>query len=330
MLELLLTRREDRELVRATQGLRFLVFDELHTYRGRQGADVALLIRRCRLAFGGHDFVCAGTSATMASEGSSEEQKRAVAAVAQTLFGAAITVDQVIGETLERVTPEQDFADPAMIDALAAAVATDDEPPVDYDTFRVHPLALWIESAFGVRTESETGWLIRQPPGRFQGPGSAVASLAAIEPVTSASFPLPAAADVGDFSSGRLLHEVARLSIRAAAGPFRSFARIVVEPRPYQLVPLMMALKLAPVRLLIADDVGIGKTVEAALIARELLDRGEIQRLAVLCPPHLAEQWQQELAEKFHIEAELVLSSTIQRWSATCPLACRSSIGIAS
>ena len=54
-----------------------------------------------------------------------------------------------------------------------------------------------------------------------------------------------------------------------------------------------MALKLDPVRLLIADDVGIGKTIEAALIARELLDRGEIERLAVLCPPHLVDQWVQ-------------------------------------
>ena len=87
MLELLLTRSEDRELVRAAQGLRFLVFDELHTYRGRQGADVALLIRRCRQAFGGHDIICIGTSATMASGGTSEDQKREVAKVAQTLFG---------------------------------------------------------------------------------------------------------------------------------------------------------------------------------------------------------------------------------------------------
>ena len=74
-----------------------------------------------------------------------------------------------------------------------------------------------------------------------------------------------------------------------------------------------MALKLDPVRMLVADDVGIGKTVEACLIARELLDRGEIQRLAVLCPPHLAEQWQTELRTKFHIEAELVLSSTAEK-----------------
>ena len=68
-----------------------------------------------------------------------------------------------------------------------------------------------------------------------------------------------------------------------------------------------------PVRLLIADDVGIGKTVEACLVARELLDRGEINRICVLCPPHLAEQWQKELASKFNIYAELVLSSTARR-----------------
>jgi len=144
--------------------------------------------------------------------------------------------------------------------------------------------------------------------------------LPAIEPVESATFPLPTRDDLGDFISGQLLRDAARLSTRAAAGPFRCFGRIAVEPRPYQFVPLMLALKLDPVRLLIADDVGIGKTVEACLLARELLDRGEIRRLAVLCPPHLAEQWQRELAQKFHIEAELVLSSTIQRLERDLPV----------
>ncbi len=142
----------------------------------------------------------------------------------------------------------------------------------------------------------------------------------AVEPVRSTSFPLPSRDDLGDFSSGMLLREAARLSTRAAAGPFRSFGRIAAEPRPYQLVPLMMALKLDPVRLLIADDVGIGKTIEACLIARELFDRGEVRRLTVLCPPHLAEQWQRELDEKFHIESELILSSTIQRLERDLPI----------
>lgn len=134
-----------------------------------------------------------------------------------------------------------------------------------------------------------------------------------LEPVEPATFDLPDPARVGDHRACHLLRDAARLASRAGAGPFRSLARIAVEPRPYQLVPLLMALRLDPVRLLIADDVGIGKTVEAALVARELLDRGEIGRLAVLCPPHLAEQWQTELREKFHIDAELVLARTASR-----------------
>jgi len=114
--------------------------------------------------------------------------------------------------------------------------------------------------------------------------------LVGLEEVKEASFGLPSPDDIGDARSAGLLRDAALLSFRSSAGPFRSFGRIAVEPRPYQLVPLLMALKLDPVRLLVADDVGIGKTVEALLGARELLDRGEVRRLSVLCPPHLADQ----------------------------------------
>ncbi|MDR9392578.1 MAG: helicase-related protein, partial [Trueperaceae bacterium] len=131
-----------------------------------------------------------------------------------------------------------------------------------------------------------------------------------VEPVEEATFALPTADHLGDAARAGLLRDAARLSFRSAAGPFRSFGRIAVEPRPYQLVPLLMALKLDPVRLLIADDVGVGKTIEALLIARELLDRGEIRRFTVLTPPHLAEQWQRELRDGFHVDATLVLAST--------------------
>lgn len=72
-----------------------------------------------------------------------------------------------------------------------------------------------------------------------------------------------------------------------------------------------MALRLDPVRLLIGDDVGIGKTIEAGLIARELLDRGEIRRVAVLCPAQLCEQWATELWTKFHIRAEVIRPGTL-------------------
>jgi hypothetical protein len=121
-----------------------------------------------------------------------------------------------------------------------------------------------------------------------------------LEKVEPASFDLPDRQDLGDYRSCRFLRDAVRLSFRHSAAPFRSLGRIAVEPRPYQLVPLLMALKLDPVRLLIADDAGIGKTVEARLIARELMDRGEASGLVVLCPPALAEQWQGELETKFH------------------------------
>ena len=144
-----------------------------------------------------------------------------------------------------------------------------------------------------------------------------ITSLEAVDP---AKFDLPDPSQLGDHNSSRLLRDAVRLGFRSSAGPFRSFGRIAFEPRPYQVVPLIMALRLHPVRMLIADDVGIGKTIEACLIARELIDRGEEDRLAVLCPPHLAEQWQQELREKFHIEAELVLPSTAARLERHCRL----------
>ncbi|MBV6428452.1 MAG: RNA polymerase-associated protein RapA [Haliscomenobacter sp.] len=126
-----------------------------------------------------------------------------------------------------------------------------------------------------------------------------------------ASFPLPGPADLGDFASARLLFNASRLSFRNAAGPFRSIGKFSFRPRAYQMIPLIMALRQEnPVRLLIADDVGIGKTIEALMIVREMLDRGEIKRFAIVCLPHLCEQWKQELLDKFGIEAEIIRSST--------------------
>lgn len=138
-----------------------------------------------------------------------------------------------------------------------------------------------------------------------------VASLETVEPARFA--PPDPTADIGDHRSAKLLRDALRLGFRSSAGPLRCAARIAVDPRPYQLVPLLMALRLDPVRLLIADDVGVGKTIEAALVASELIEQGDARRLAVLCPPHLAEQWQAELASKFHLDATLVLASTAAR-----------------
>lgn len=139
------------------------------------------------------------------------------------------------------------------------------------------------------------------------------------QPVQPATFPWPAVAQARNHSASQLLLDALQLKLRSGAGPFRSFGNIAVEPRAYQLVPLLMALKQPVVRLLVADDVGIGKTIEGALIARELLDRGEVQRMTVLCPPHLCEQWQRELAERFHIPAVVVRSNTADRLERDLP-----------
>lgn len=140
-----------------------------------------------------------------------------------------------------------------------------------------------------------------------------------IDMIAPAAFPPPDPALSGDYVSGRLLHDATRLTFRSGAGPFRSLGRISVRPRPFQLVPLLMALRLDPVRLLIADDVGIGKTIEAALVARELLDRGDARRVAVVCPPHLCEQWQRELHEKFAIDAVVVRAGTVAQLERALP-----------
>ncbi len=131
-----------------------------------------------------------------------------------------------------------------------------------------------------------------------------------IEPAT---FPWPDPEQPGNHAAALLMRDALRLKLRAGGGPFRSFGNIAVEPRAYQLVPLLMALRLSTVRLLIADDVGIGKTVEAGLIVRELMDRGEINRLAVLCPPHLVEQWQAELQNRFNLQAVALTSASASR-----------------
>ena len=97
-----------------------------------------------------------------------------------------------------------------------------------------------------------------------------------LEPVEHASFPPPSADDLGDARSASLLRDALRIGFRSTGGPFRSLASLAVDPRPYQYVPLMLALRQETVRLLIADDVGIGKTVEAGLVAAELLARDRL------------------------------------------------------
>lgn len=178
MAELILTRVHEQDLVRAANGLQFLVLDELHTYRGRQGADVALLVRRIRDACNAHDLQCIGTSATLASGGTFQNQQAEVAAVATRLFGATVKPQRIIGETLRRATADLDFTNPTVVSQLRATV-TGASVPTEPETFRADPLASWIETTFGLRTDA-TGRLVRAQPITITGDNGAAEQLAAL------------------------------------------------------------------------------------------------------------------------------------------------------
>ena len=169
MLELLLTRISERPIRDALYAnLRFLVFDELHLYRGRQGADVALLIRRIR-ARCRRPLTFIGTSATMVSTGSATAQREEVARVATTLFGRPFKPDQVVGERLDRSLTGTEPTQQALAAALAAGIGTDGEEA----KLRAHPLAVWLEKRIAL--EERAGQLIRRAPLRI---GEVVAALA--------------------------------------------------------------------------------------------------------------------------------------------------------
>jgi len=130
----------------------------------------------------------------------------------------------------------------------------------------------------------------------------------------STEFGKPGPDDIGDIASARLLYNATRLAFRNGAGPFRCMAKLSFRPRSYQMVPLIMALRQQnPLRLLIADDVGVGKTIEALLILKELIERREIRRFSIVVLPHLCDQWQAELRDKFGIEAVIIRSNTQAR-----------------
>jgi hypothetical protein len=151
MLELLMTRQDevDRRVIGNCAGLRFLVLDELHTYRGRQGADVALLVRRVRERLSPEHMQCIGTSATMASEGSQMDKNRLVAGVASKLFAAAIPESNVVVETLERVTDPNAHAE-SVLAALGPAIDAGIAPDISDAALRAHPLAIWVEIRLGI------------------------------------------------------------------------------------------------------------------------------------------------------------------------------------
>ncbi len=151
MLELILTRPYEKKLVEAAKNLRFLVFDELHTYRGRQGADVAMLIRRLRETLCKRDrpFQCVGTSATLAGPGTFQQKRDIVARVASRLFGDHVSADNVIVETLQMETGDVDIEAASFVSELRDILSRKEEFPDTRDAFIKNPLVVWIEKNIG-------------------------------------------------------------------------------------------------------------------------------------------------------------------------------------
>jgi Lhr-like helicase len=164
MLELLMTRQDalDQKVIGNCRGLQFLVLDELHTYRGRQGADVALLVRRVREQLAPDKLQCVGTSATMASGGTSQDRNQVVAEVASKLFAAAIPAANVIGETLDRNTEPLDEHE--LKAALGNAIDAGVKPTITDAELRKNPLAMWVETRLGIEwNEADQRWQRARP-----------------------------------------------------------------------------------------------------------------------------------------------------------------------
>jgi SNF2 family DNA or RNA helicase len=166
----------------------------------------------------------------------------------------------------------------------------------------------------------QDGWLKLRPLSGAETDATLLDPQLEITPIQPARFDLPDDARITVQSKAALLADALRLTLRRGAGPFRSAAQLSFEPRVYQLVPLLMALRLSIPRLVIADDVGIGKTIEAGLILREFMDRGEVEAFAILCPPHLVEQWVIELQSRFGIKAVAVTSGSAARLERSLPV----------
>ena len=160
MLELMLSRTHENKLVESPN-LKFLILDELHTYRGRQGADVAILIRKLRQRSKSNDeLLCIGTSATMSTVGSREQRRQVVADVASKLFGVEIKPSNVIDETLERSIQRIEPTIEQLCQGISAGLPTELEQTLTQ--FRNHSLSYWIEMNFGL--EEREGHLVRRQP----------------------------------------------------------------------------------------------------------------------------------------------------------------------
>ncbi|MEY3333173.1 MAG: hypothetical protein RLZZ176_1473, partial [Cyanobacteriota bacterium] len=191
MLELMLSRTQEEKFV-ASPELKFLVLDELHTYRGRQGADVAILIRKLRQRCGkignngksgnnnNYELLCIGTSATMSTEGTRAQRRQVVADVASKLFGVKIKPDNVIDETLERSIERSEPTITELRESIKKGLPPETEQTLE--NFQNHPVSYWIEMTFGL--EDKQGHLVRRTPITLEAGAEALANETQLTPET--------------------------------------------------------------------------------------------------------------------------------------------------
>jgi len=180
MLELILTRTNDKSIIKSAQNLEFLVLDELHTYRGRQGADVAMLVRRLKNTLASEDIQCVGTSATLAGPGTYVEQQQEIADMATNFFGTKFRPENIIGETLTKATIESNINSADFQTKLRNSVQNDTFETIDYNKFITNPLAIWIENIFGVSFSTDSERLVRAEPQTIYGDNGAASKLSGI------------------------------------------------------------------------------------------------------------------------------------------------------
>lgn len=187
MLEYIMTRPDDSPLVKHMQGMQFLVLDELHTYRGRQGSDVAMLVRRVRDVTKNPRMQVVGTSATLAGGETFAEQQQQVSETASKIFGVTVKPERIIGETLDRTTPDRDVTAPAFIEQIKQRMESGQKPLVDRKAFIADPLSVWIETTFGLEKEPGGDRLRRAKPISIETAASQLAVVTGVDPETCAT-----------------------------------------------------------------------------------------------------------------------------------------------
>ncbi len=143
--------------------------------------------------------------------------------------------------------------------------------------------------------------------------------LLALESPEPGSLPPPSLESLGDRTLQSLFLQAVRLDALHGTAPFVSIQRTAVIPVEYQLAPLVMALRLSHVRLLLADAVGLGKTIEAGLITSELLARGRARSVLILAPANLREQWKSQMRDLFYLDFEVMSGETRRQLERAVP-----------